>query len=135
VNKCLDPKNGKQTERKLEFEKLREHLGQSDDEICLYMAGVMERFEPGLFVGGDDLDLPRDNQDLERFFKSPKGHERRIHGHRHAGTRIVVEGPTLLPTLDAHIHHPAPFTVSDLLPYAGAKVPKVQKDSMARKKK
>lgn len=135
VNKCLDPKNGKQAERSIEFDNIRERLEQSNDEIYLHMAGVMKRFAPGLFVGGDDPDLPRDNQDLERFFKSPKGHERRIHGHRHAGTRIVVEGPTLLPALDAHIHHPAPFTVNDLLPYVGAKVPKAQKDSMARKKK
>jgi len=47
----------------------------------------------------------------------PKGHERRIHGHRHAGVRIVQEGPTLLLALDAHGTHPEPFTAHDLEPY------------------
>jgi hypothetical protein len=28
------------------------------------MATVMRSFEPGLFVGGDEPDLPRDNLDL-----------------------------------------------------------------------
>ena len=27
---------------------------------------------------------------------SPKSHERRIHGHRHARIRLVLEGPTLM---------------------------------------
>lgn len=135
VYECLDPKTGNQDKRRIVFESLREGLEKSDDEIRLSIAGIMKRFAPGLFVGGDDPDLPRDNLDLERFFKTPKGHERRIHGHRHAGIRIVNEGPTLLPTLDAHLHHCDPFNVSDLLPYVDSQVPKAQQDSKARKKK
>src|SRR4029453_9552291 len=37
---------------------------------------------------GEDGDLPQDNLDLERWFRQPKGHERRIHGHRHVGVRL-----------------------------------------------
>jgi hypothetical protein len=68
-------------------------------------------------VGGEAADFPEDNLDLERWFKHPKGHERRIHGRRHAGVRIVQQGPTLMLALDAHIHHDGPFTVNDLQPY------------------
>ena len=45
--------------------------------------------------------MPRDNLDLERWFRVPKGHERRIHGRCHAGVRIVQEGATMLLALDA----------------------------------
>jgi hypothetical protein len=60
------------------------------------MGRVMASFAPGLFVGGDEADLPQDNLNLERWFRQPKGHERRIHGHQYAGVRLVQEGPTLL---------------------------------------
>lgn len=63
----------------------------------------MQRFEPGLFTGSDDGDIPVDNLDLERWLKKPKGHERHIHGRQHAGLRIVVKGPTFLPALEAHL--------------------------------
>jgi hypothetical protein len=56
----------------------------------------------------------------------PKSHERRIHGHRHAGIRLVLEGPTLVHALDAHAAHPGPFTVDDLLPYRAAREPPCQ---------
>jgi len=98
------------------------------------MARVMRSFEPGLFVGGDEPDLPRDNLDLERWFRQPKGHERRIHGHRHAGVRIVQEGPTLLLALDAHLTHPRPFAVEDLRAYSKARPPGHQMDSIHRRK-
>jgi len=94
----------------------------------------MRSFEPGLFVGGDEPDLPRDNLDLERWFRQPKGHERRIHGHRHAGVRIVQEGPTLLLALDAHLTHPEPFAVEDLRPYSEAQPPGHQLESIHRRK-
>jgi hypothetical protein len=98
------------------------------------MAGLMERFSKGLFVTKDNPDLPRDNLDLERFFKVPKGHERKIHGRRHAGIRIVVEGATLIPTLDAHLLHSGLFRSKDLIPYAKAEIPRAQKEALARKK-
>ena len=80
------------------------------------MAGVMRGFAPGLFVGGDAPELPSDNLDLERWFRLAKGHERRIHGHRHVGVRLVQEGPMLLLALDAHAVHRQPFEVKDLWP-------------------
>ena len=46
----------------------------------------MSSFAPGLFVGGEGADWLADNVDLERWFKRPKGHERRIgfdHGVGH----------------------------------------------------
>lgn len=94
---------------------------------------VEERFAPGLFAGGDDT-LPSDNLDLERWFRLPKRHERRIHGHAHAGVRIVYEGPTLLPTLDAHRRHPEPFTADEQAPSRHAAVPACQRDAESRRK-
>jgi hypothetical protein len=58
-----------------------------------------------------------DNLDLERCFRLPKGHERGIHGHAHAGVRIVQKGPTLLLTLDAYTRHPDPFDAAELIPF------------------
>jgi hypothetical protein len=84
------------------------------------MGRTMNAFAPGLFAGGDDAGLPIDNLDLERAFRLPKGHERRIHGRAHAGIRIVHRGPSLLPTLDAHRRHSEPFTFEDLAPWCNA---------------
>lgn len=93
----------------------------------------MGSFAPGLFAGGDLLDLPQDNLDLERWFRQPKGHERRIHGHAHAGVRLVQEGPTLVLALDAHLAHPEPFTAADLHPYSDAKAPPCQQEAIRRR--
>jgi hypothetical protein len=98
------------------------------------MARLMSSFCVGLFVGGDELAEIQDNLDLERFFRLPKSHERRIHGHRHAGVRIVQEGPTMVHALDAHHTHPEQFTVDDLLPYLGAREPNCQRQVMNRRK-
>jgi len=78
--------------------------------------------------------LPTDNYDLERSFRLPKSHERRIHGHRHAGVRIVQEGPTLLPVLDAHARTNTLFTQEELRPYADAKPPACQTAAIYRRK-
>jgi hypothetical protein len=72
--------------------------------------------------------------DLERWFRLPKGHERRIHGRRHAGVRLVQTGATLVPALDAHAAHPGPFTVDDLLPYRAAREPPCQTEALNRRK-
>ena len=79
-------------------------------------------------------DWPRDNLDLERWFRLPKGHERRIHGRCHAGVRIVQEGATMMLALDAHRHHPQPFTEAELRPYRDAEVPDSQKEVIHRRK-
>jgi hypothetical protein len=94
----------------------------------------MASFEGGLFAGGPQGDLPQDNLDLERWFRLPKGHERHIHGHQHAGVRIVQEGPSLLLALDAHRHHPEPFTERDLRSYRDATAPPCQHEAIARRK-
>lgn len=98
------------------------------------MSRVMMSFQDGLFVGGARCDVPRDNLDLEPWFRLPKGHERRIHGRSHAGVHIVEEGATLLLALDAHRHHPKPFTQAELFPYRNAVVPECQKQAMQRRK-
>ena len=100
----------------------------------LHMAGVMVSFVAGLFVGENTFAEIRDNLDLERWFRLPKSHERRIHGHRHAGVRIVQEGPTLVHALDAHLTHPRAFTVDDLLPYRTAPEPACQREAIQRRK-
>jgi hypothetical protein len=98
------------------------------------MAGVMRGFAPGLFVGSDDPALPRDNLDLERWFGVARGHERRIHGRRHVGVRLVQDGPTLLPALDAHATHLRPFEAGDLWPYRWAQPPRCQREAIHRRK-
>jgi hypothetical protein len=98
------------------------------------MVSVMTSFLGGLFVGEGTFESIRDNLDLERWFRLPKSHERRIHGHRHAGIRLVLEGPTLVHALDAHAAHPEPFTVDDLLPYRAAREPPSQEQALNRRK-
>jgi hypothetical protein len=109
-------------------------LLEEEDPICQQMARVMASFKKGLFAGGGRADLPRDNLDLERWFRLPKGHERRIHGHCHAGVRIVQEGATMLLALDAHRHHPRPFTEDELRAYRDAVAPDCQQDAIRRRK-
>ena len=98
------------------------------------MARVMLHFVAGLFVGVGKFEEWTDNLDLERWFRLPKSHERRIHGRRHAGIRLVLEGPTLVHALDTHAAHPEPFTAEDLLPYRTAKEPTCQREAVARRK-
>jgi len=104
----------------------------ADDVVYSHFAKVMTSFQPGLFAGADMTSHPRDNLDLERWFRSPKSHERHIHGHRHAGIRIVRDGPTLALTLDAHTSHPGVFTRDDLFPFRMASLPPSQLASQQR---
>ena len=104
-----------------------------DDPIHRQMAVVMTSFLAGLFVGEGTFEEIRDNLDPERWFRLPKSHERRIHGRRHAGIRIVLEGPTLVHALDAHAAPPGPFTVEDLLPYRAAREPPCQAQALHRR--
>src|SRR5713101_2910771 len=126
--------NGSATEREAQFTRLQEEFAGLDTPFYHHVAGVMASFAAGLFVGGDTLPFLQDNVDLERWFRKPKGHERRIHGHRHAGVRIVQEGPTLLLALDAHVTHPEPFTTHDLEPYQDASAPACQVEAIHRRK-
>jgi len=121
-------------ERKVQFILRRQEWESSADLTHQHFAKMMSSFEPGLFVGGESADFPADNLDLERWFKRPKGHERRLHGRRHAGVRIVQQGPTLLLALDAHVHHDGPFTADDLELYRHARVPVSQQQAVERGK-
>lgn len=134
VAATLDPARGTCAERRGEFEGLIDRFERGEDPIRRKMAGVMISFLAGLFVGEGEFEEIKDNLDLERWFRLPKSHERRIHGHRHAGVRIVQEGPTLVRALDAHVAHPGLFTVADLLPYGTAKEPLSQRQAIDRRK-
>jgi hypothetical protein len=133
VADTLDPTRGSAEERRSQFEELQERFSRQSSSFGQHMAKIMASFAVGLFVG-PLADLPQDNLDLERWFRLPKSHERRIHGRRHAGTRLVQEGPTLTPTLDAHLHHPEPFTADELVPYRSAQPPPSQKAAIARRR-
>ena len=134
VAETLDSAGGPSVERQERFAALQAELGTSPDPACVRMAVVMAAFMGGLFVGAEVVDVPADNLDLERWFRLPKGHERRIHGHRHAGVRIVREGATLVLTLDAHQEHPDAFTAGDLVGYRDAEVPRSEQEALRRRK-
>ena len=116
----LDPTLGNCEFRRARFSELQSTCQASTDPVRQQMAKVLLSFEQGLFSGGDAAGLPQDNLDLERWFRNPKSHERRIHGHRHAGVRIVLEGPSMIHALDLHQRHPEPLTAADLLPFRDA---------------
>lgn len=133
IQATLEPATGANTTRRRRFSVLTARLQASLDPIQQHMARTMESFRPGLFAGGDDIDLPHDNLDLERAFRLPKGHERRIHGHAHAGVRIVQRGPSLLLVLDAHARHPEPFAAEDLAPWRNARACAGQRECQRRR--
>ena len=134
VAATLTSAHGAAAVRQTQFTRLQEEFAGLDTPFYQHVAGVMTSFAAGLFVGGDTLPCLQDHLDLERWFRKPKGHERRIHGHRHAGVRIVQEGPTLLLALDAHVTHPEPFTAHDLEPYQDASAPPCQVEALHRRK-
>jgi len=134
VAATLDPAAKTSARRQSDFDAIFARLDGDSDPIHRQMAVLMQGFRAGLFAGDDAFDQIRDNLDLERWFRLPKGHERRIHGHRHAGVRIVQEGPTLVHALDAHHTHPEPFGVDDLLPYRSARAPACQRQAIHRRK-
>jgi hypothetical protein len=134
VDRALDPASDGWVQRKRIYGAMERELLADEDPICQQMGRVMTSFKAGLFAGGGRADLPRDNLDLERWFRLPKGHERRIHGRCHAGVRIVQEGATMLLALDAHRHHPQPFTEKEFRPYCHATVPESQKEAIRRRK-
>ena len=134
VAATLDPKQGESPRRQEQFEALTARFQRAGDPIHRQLAGVMIRFLAGLCVGEATFEGIRDNLDLERWFRLPKSHERRLHGRRHAGVRIVQEGPTMVHALDAHVAHPGRFTGADLLPYLRAREPTCQREALNRRK-
>ena len=134
VATTLEPGTEDIAERQEKFEALIDQFEATEDPIRHGMATVMLSFLAGLFVGEEEYEVIRDNLDLERWFRLPKSHERRIHGHRHAGIRLVLEGATLVHALNAHESHPEPFTVGDLSPYRTAREPTCQTEARNRRK-
>jgi hypothetical protein len=134
VAAILDPDSGRVVQRRQGFAALQAQFAASTVPFQQHLSQLMDRFAPGLFVGGNAADVPWDNLDLERWFRLPKGHERRIHGHRHAGIRLVLEGPTLLLALDAHREHDAPFTAEELHPYRHHPAPPDQEAALHRRR-
>src|SRR6266446_4841057 len=134
VAATLTSAHGVAAVRQTQFTSLQEEFAGLDTPFYQHVAGVMAGFAAGLFVGGETLPCLQDNLDLERWFRQPKGHERRLHGHRHAGVRLVQEGPTLLLALDAHGTHPEPFTAHDLEPYQDMSAPPCQVEALHRRK-
>jgi hypothetical protein len=137
VAETLKEANGPRWQRKKQYEKLQREYGKAGKGFAAHLAKVMRSWAPGLFVRvkvkkGEEL--PIDNDELERWFRKPKSHARRIHGRKHAGVRIVQEGPTLLLVLNAHETHPQPFTAQDLLPYRHAEDPHDQLQAIQRRK-
>jgi hypothetical protein len=134
VAATLDPGSGSCKDRQAKFEELIDRFERNEDPLRQHMATLMISFLAGLFVGEGKFEEIKDNLELERWFRLPKSHERRIHGHRHAGVRIVQDGPTLVLALDAHVAHPGPFTADDLLPYRTAREPPCQREALSRRK-
>lgn len=132
VAETLDPQSGRLPQRRAQFTALQERFTGSEEPFHEHLSKLMASWAPGLFVGGRAGNVPWDNLDLERWFRLPKGHERRIHGHRHAGVRLVREGPTLLPALDAHREHDGQFTAEELYPYRDHPAPADQEAAQHR---
>ena len=133
VEATLDPSKGSSKQRRRRFHRLKRRLKNSGEAVRMQMAVVMVAFSAGLFCGPEVDQEIRDNLDLERWFRLPKGHERRIHGRKHAGVRLVQEGATLMPTLDAHKDREGPFQAEELLDYKDAKPPKQEQEAMHRR--
>jgi hypothetical protein len=134
VEATLDPSKGSSAQREKRFDRLQRRLRRSGDAVRMQMAVVMAAFAAGLFAGPEVDQEIRDNLDLERWFRLPKGHERRIHGRKHAGVRLVQEGATLMPALDAHKDREEPFEAEELLGYKDAMPPQQEQEAMHRRK-
>jgi hypothetical protein len=139
VASTLEESTGSRKARRARFKNLQRSYQQQGGKFFGGMARVMLSFMLGLFVGPrakkvEEKEL-RDNLDLERCFRKPKGHARRVHGRAHAGTRIVEEGATLVLVLDAHQSHPEVFPMGELLEYRDAKEPEHEREALERRKR
>ena len=134
VAATLEPGSEDITEREEQFEALIDRFEATEDPIRHGMATVMLSFLAGLFVGEEEYEAIRDNLDLERWFRLPKSHERRIHGHRHAGSSA---GPGRADVGAcpgcSHGASPGPFTVDALLAYRTAREPPCQTEARNRR--
>jgi hypothetical protein len=137
VAATLTEETGTRKERRRAYQKLQQEYQAKGGAFYGHLGRLMLSWLCGLFIGPRARKREnglQDNLDLERWFRKPKRHERRIHGRRHAGVRIVQEGPTLILVLDAHDAHPGPFTAEELLPYWPAEEPLEQQEALQRRK-
>ncbi len=132
VAETLDPKSGGLSQRRRRFTSLQERFSRSEVPSEKHLGKQMASWVSGLFVGGKARKVPWDNLELERFFRLPKGHERRIHGRKHVGMRVVREGASLVPALDAHGKQAGHFTAFELVAYRDHPVPVDQKEAQHR---
>jgi hypothetical protein len=61
IHATLAPASGACTQRQAQLQALQAQFQDSADLIRHPMGQVMASFAPGLFVGGEDTDLPWDN--------------------------------------------------------------------------
>ena len=135
ISAALDPTSGPSEARRALFETIGDRLRAEADPIRRRMGTVMKSFGTGSVRRWRRAGTRRVTTSIWSVgFRQPKGHERRIHGHRHAGVRIVQEGPTLLLALDGHLAHPEPFEADDLRRYGKAQPPGRQLESIHRRK-
>jgi hypothetical protein len=137
VAATLAEETGTRKERRRAYQKLQQEYQAKGGAFYGHLGRLMPSWLCGLFVGPRARKREKslqDNLELERWFRKPKRHERRIHGRRHAGVRIVQEGPTLILVLDAHDAHPGPLTAEELLPYWPAEEPLEQQEAFQRRK-
>jgi len=137
VAATLQEDAGSRKERRARYERLQREYQAKGGECYRHLGRVLLSWRAGLFVGPRARKGEKglqDNLELERWFRKPKRHERQIHGRRHAGVRIVQEGPTLVLVLDAHDGRPGPFTVAELLRYWPAEEPLEQQEALQRRK-
>ena len=137
VAATLSEDAGTRKERRREYQKLQQEYEAKGGAFYGHLGRLMLSWLAGLFLGPRARKREKgvqDNLELERWFRKPKRHERQIHGRRHAGVRIVQEGPTLILVLDAHDAHPGPFTAEELLPYWPAEEPLEQQEALQRRK-
>jgi hypothetical protein len=129
----LDPRRGAAWRRQERFGRLKRRLLGSGDAVLRKMAVVRGSFAAGLFVGPEDVQEVQDNLELERWFRLPKGHQRRIHGRCHAGVRLVQQGATLMPVLEAPKGREEPSRAEELLPDRGAQPPPQEQEAQRRR--
>jgi hypothetical protein len=137
VAATLSEDSGTKKERRAQYKKLQREYQAQGGEFYSHLGRLMLSWLAGLFLGPRAKKGEKgleDNLELERWFRKPKRHERQIHGRRHAGVRIVQEGPTLVLVLDAHDAHPGLFTAEELLPYWPAEEPPEQQEALQRRK-
>jgi hypothetical protein len=134
---AVDAKAGPVATRQLTFDTLRATHAASPVAARQNLAALMGRWQGGLFVGEAAYEvavaagqehgpLVEDNYDLERFFRLPKGHARKIHGHAHAGIRLVQRGATLVHVLEIHATQPGLLSAEELWPFRHATEPAAQ---------